>query len=316
MNSIVETGCEYYDLAILPAGSKPIFDDSVSMQYDWQLRDGKTMKIHSSMEHALRPMRIGAHLVLHINHWCDVLRVNQFALLSKSELVRYAWENGNIFSKIWIAVFYLFKLRSFRQHKILRRIGSIGKGCSIHPTAVIEACEIGNNVTIGPYAVVRASIIGDNAIIEEYATVNISVVGCNSKIGRYAMSNLSVIMSNAMVSHGFGYQSCVFGRNSFVAIGVALLDLSFGKTIRVEHKGKWVDSKQHFMGVCVGHNSKIGNKVRINYGVSIPNSSLLVATNEDLVRDASECKPDTPFRVSGKSVIPVVGRQNKSLKAE
>ena len=52
----------------------------------------------------------------------------------------------------------------------------------------------------------------------------------------------------------------------------------------VEHKGQWVDSGQMFLGGAVGH-SVIGNAVRINYGVSIPNDTILVASTDDLVRD-------------------------------
>ena len=37
----------------------------------------------------------------------------------------------------------------------------------------------------------------------------------------------------------------------------------------------------------MGHRAVIGNAVRINYGVSIPNDTILVASTDDLVRDAS-----------------------------
>ena len=73
---------------------------------------------------------------------------------------------------------FLCRVRSINRQKVLARMGTVGKNCQIHPTAVIEACHIGDNVVIGPYAVVRASVIGDGAKIEEYATVNISAGGC------------------------------------------------------------------------------------------------------------------------------------------
>ena len=71
------------------------------------------------------------------------------------------------------------QVRSINPHTIARRIGTEGKNCKIHPTAVIEACEIGDNA-IGPYAVVRASIIGDGAVIEEHAAADLSVLGPDS----------------------------------------------------------------------------------------------------------------------------------------
>jgi NDP-sugar pyrophosphorylase family protein len=316
MNSILEIDEELYDLAIMPKGSSAIFENIHPMEYDWQLRDGTQMNIHSSMKHALRPMRIGAHLVMHINHWCDLLRVNQYALLAKSELVRYKWKNSSIFTKFYIVIYYLLKIRSIRERTVLRRIGSIGKGCKIHSTAVVEACEIGDDVTIGPYSVVRASVIGNGVNIEEHATVNLSVIGPNSRVGRYATSNLSLTMKDSMISYGFGYQSCIFGRNSFVAVGATLLDLSFGKTIKVEHDGQWVDTKQHFMGICVGHDCALGNGVRVNYGVSIPNGSLLVANNQELIQDSSAALKGIPFLVDGKTVISVAELRKKSRKEQ
>lgn len=271
------------------------------LEMDFQLRDGDPIDLHPKMAHALRPMRVGAMMAFEVKHWCDVLRVNQFAILEKFERVKWQWSQSSFFTKCWTVLTTVFKVRSINPHTIARRIGTEGKNCKIHPTAVIEACEIGDNVEIGPYAVVRASIIGDGAKIEEHATVNLSVLGANSRAARYAMINLCVLMKDAFVSRGGGFQMCLFGRGCFVAVDGVMLDLSFGKTIRVQNnEGQWIDSKQHFMGVCVGHRAAIGNAVRLNYGVSVPNDALLVANADDLIFDASGAEPNVPVRVNSE----------------
>lgn len=278
------------DLSILP-----------DWEFDWHLKEGDPLELHQKMEHALRPMPVGAMMAFEIGHWSDVLRVNQFAILEKFERGKWQWKHGSIFSKIWTILTTMLKVRSTNPHTIARRIGTQGQNCKIHPTAVIEACEIGDNVEIGPYAVVRASIIGDGAKIEEHATVNLSVLGPSSRAARYAMINLCVLMEDAFVSRGGGFQMCLFGKGCFVAVDAVMLDLSFGKTIRVlDNDGQWIDSKQHFMGCCIGHRAAIGNAVRLNYGVSVPNDALLVANADELIFDASDAEPNVPARVNSE----------------
>ena len=120
----------------------------------------------------------------------------------------------------------------------------------------------------------------------------------------------------SLISHGGGLQGCVFGRRSFGAIGVQILDLSFGKNVFVEHKGQWVDSGQMFLGGAVGHRAVIGNAVRINYGVSIPNDTILVASTDDLVRDANsyidhQNHPKKIYQLRQGKLIPL-GQPKKS----
>jgi ADP-glucose pyrophosphorylase len=149
-------------------------------------------------------------------------------------------------------------------------------------------------------------VVLDGAKIEEHATVNLSIIGSKARVARYAMINLSVLMEEAFVSRGGGFQMCLFGKQSFVAVDAVMLDLSFGKTIQVEYQGKWIDSKEYFVGVCVGHKAVVGNAVRLNYGVSIPNEALLVANADALICDASAAEPQLPYRAKDKKVARIV----------
>ena len=273
-----------YDLAIVEG--EPNFSTCQPVSFDWQLKESEGFKLHVTMQRAQRPLWESPILAHHITHWSHVLRVNQLAIGNRIQEAKLQWKKANFFGKCWQVLSWIFRLRSLNRATILRRVSRIGKHCTIHPTAVIEACEIGDNVEIGPYAVVRGSIIGSGTKIEEHATVNISVVGDGCQIGRYATSNLCVLFKEALISHGGGLQGCVFGARSFGAIGVQILDLSFGRNVQVEHKQEWVDSGQMFLGAAVGHRVVLGNAIRINYGVSIPNDTIIVASTDDLIRDA------------------------------
>ena len=316
MASVLPEEDGFLDMAILPSGAPPSFANTAPMHIDWNLHDGRQLSVHPLMQHALRPIRVGARMACHLNHWCDVLRINQLALVEKGETVRERWETGNLITKIVMVLAFLWKTRSLRQQTILRRIGRIGKGCKIHPTAIIEACEIGDGVEIGPYAILRASVIGDNAKIEEFSTVNLSSIGAGAKVGRYSMINLSVLMENAMVSYGEGFQASLFGKGAFVAIGAVFLDLSFGRPVQVLSDGEWIDSGQHFLGCCIGHHAAIGNGVRLKYGVSVPNHALLVAPDTGLVKDAAKATAGVPYRAEGRGVVPIKERRCESEQEE
>jgi hypothetical protein len=106
-----------------------------------------------------------------------------------------------------------------------------------------------------------------------------------------------------MFSSGDGLQGSVFGTSSFLAIGVVGLDISFGKEIQVEQDGQWVSSGMHFLGVAIGHRAVLGNRVRLNYGVSVPNDAVLLGPRDDLYLDASQALPSVPSILKdGKAV--------------
>ena len=153
----------------------------------------------------------------------------------------------------------------------------MGRDCEIHPTAVVELSVLGDGVKVGPHAVVRGSILGPGAKVDAFANVNASVLGAGARAGRYAFLNLCTLYPRAMVSKGDGFQASVFGEDSFVAWGATILDLSFGQGIKVETDGpgsQRVHSGVHFLGAALGHRAVIGNKVRVRYGVAIPNDGL------------------------------------------
>ena len=97
-------------------------------------------------------------------------------------------------------------------------------------------------------------------------------------------------------------------KDAFTAWDVTAIDLSFGKPIKVQHNGKWVDSGQHFLGAAIGHRAVLGNRVRLNYGVSIPNDAVLVGPIDDMIKDASQAEPKRPYCVDEKGGVKPIGR--------
>ncbi len=272
------------ELAVVPAGHPPSLEGP-DLPVDLALRVGKPPDLHPAFAHAIRgDFPTGARLVHGIEHWSHVLRVNLLALVATAEEARADFDGAPLWKRAWIALRVLLRARSLRPHALARALNRVGKGCRIHPTAVVEACQLGNDVEVGPFACLRGCIVGDGARIEDYAHASAAVIGPGARLGRTAMFNFSVAYPGAFVSAGGGWQMSVFGRDSFVAMTATGLDLSFGQPIRVEQAGAHVSAGTYFLGVAIGHRARIGAGVRIGYGMAVPNDAFVVAPTDDLLR--------------------------------
>lgn len=242
---------------------------------------------HPALAHAVQPLRVGAAMVHQIDHWSHVVRVNQLAIGGSIAGAREAWAATPWWGKLSQGLGLLSRLRGTGEHAVLAALSQTGKGCKIHPTAVVEGSVLGDGVEVGPHAVIRFSVLKDRVHIEEHATVLMSSLGEGSHVGRYGFCNLSTLYPGARISHGGGYQASVFGKDSFMAWGVTALDLSFGghiKTCVDGADGERVNAGTHFLGVAIGHRARVGNAVRLNHGMAIPNDALLIAVGHDLLR--------------------------------
>ncbi|MDG1481634.1 MAG: hypothetical protein P8R54_18715 [Myxococcota bacterium] len=293
------------ELAVVPADAPPMFSGLTPVVVDLGLRDVDPPDLHPAMRHAMRPMRLGGAMVHQVDHWTHILRINQLALAARAENARLGWEEMGWLSRIWFVLVLLLRVRSTKKARILAALSERKGKADIHPTAVVELCVIGEGVKIGPHAVVRASVLADGATVEEHATVNFSSLGEGATVGRYGMLNLSVLYPSAMTSSGGGFQASVFGTESFVAWGATILDLSFGRSIPVSRCGARVDSGQHFLGAAIGHRAKIGNSVRLTYGLDVPNDAFLVAPAGDLVRDTTSVQPGVACRAVDGRATPI-----------
>jgi len=271
-----------YELAVVTG--PPAFESARPVSVDMSLRDLELDVRQKALEQAgNRNVRVGPAMVHQVDHWTHIIRINQLSLLARAENAKLGWDSAGWLRRIWILLRLILRVRSLRSGTIARRMCEVGDGVSIHPSAVVEFSIIGDGCDIGPNAVVRGSVMAANAKVDSHGTVNASVLGEGAHVGRYGHVNLCTLYPGAMVSSGGGFQSCVFGRDSFMAWGSTVLDLSFGSTVKVEVDGpgsQRVDTHEHFMGSAIGHGAKVGNGVKIGYGVTIPNDAFIVDGSE------------------------------------
>ncbi len=285
-----------FEVGLVPAGGPPEFDALPPVPIDLHVEIRPAPEEHPALAHAM-PQAIpftdaGIHQV---DHWLHILRTNWMAMSCIIAREVRGFSRMPWWSKAWKFLKLLLKVRSLRPDRLARGLSHFGEGCRIHPTAVIEASVLGDNVEVGPFSVVRGSLLGDGVRIEEHATINASVLGAGARVGRRGTANLCVLYDGAFVGAGNGFQASIFGEGCFLAWSVTVFDISFGKPIRVWHRGEKVSSETFFLGAAIGHRARIGGKVQIGYGAEVPNEALVVADSDVVLRNWQE--GEGPHRV-------------------
>lgn len=268
---------------------------------------------HVALDAVSEPVPASEALVHTIEHWSHLHRVNLLALVSQATTEKAAFDRAPWYQRLWVVLGLLLRARSLSPWRIAEVIAPRGPGCKVHPTATVEASILGANVEVGPHAVVRASWLGDGVKVHEHARVNLSVVGERATLARDVMCNLCLLMPGALLSQGFGYQACVLGRESFVAMGATAFDLSFGGEIKVMHRGERVSSGSRFLGVAIGHRARLMPHVIVGYGEEVPNDALLVADPGRIARRIPADLPaGEPYAVVDGELVLVRGRGGES----
>jgi hypothetical protein len=272
-----------HDLAIVPAGADPATTDLPCVVVTPTLHLPSQSDPSADQEGSNDPsIPLGDEFIHQVDHWSHLLRVNLLAIMAWGASRKRAFDEQNLSKRLWGLLRLLLKARSFKPTRLARTQNIEGPGCRIHPTAVVEESVLGVGVEVDAFAVVRGSWLGDGAHVEEHASVNASVVGPDARVGRFALANFCVLLESATISIGDGFQACVFGRSSYLAIGACIQDLCFEGNVRVIHHGHRVDSGVPFLGAAIGHRTRIGNGVRIGYGAEVPNDRALVLGSEHL----------------------------------
>lgn len=274
-----------YEIGVHPGGPPGVgFPQLPPVEVDLDLKPQTMPGVHPALQFASRPVLVGPALVHQVDHWTHILRINLLALAARAAQAKLDWDRSPIWKKILVALGFFVRVRPLSRWDVVRGLNEVGKGVSIHPTATVELCVLEDGVEVGPHAVVRASYLGKGAKVEEFSSTNLSVLGEGAKLSRFGMLNLSVVYPGAAVSRADGYQACLIGRDAFLGWGVSVLDLSFGKPVKVEQNGEWVDSGQHFLGAVIGHRARLAFRAFLNYGVSVPNDAFLLGDHTDLIK--------------------------------
>ena len=160
-------------------------------------------------------------IVIPVGHWSQTLWGN---LLS---LGPYLWRElvgNNVVKMIFRLGMAMVLSLSKDPSKLIRRFVQKGKGCKIHPSAVVEGCLLGDYVTIGANAVVRGCVLRDGAKVEELAVVEGSVLSEYSVVQRQGMVKYAVLSEGSAVAGVV--QLGVLGQNAAVKRGGYLMDMN------------------------------------------------------------------------------------------
>lgn len=235
------------------------------------------------------PVEVGLprHPVMTLHHWVHVLWANQAA--GSLEVRRVPRWRG-LLRVLWAVI----RARSIDKWRVLARLNTIGRGCDIHPTAVIEGSTLGDRVTVGPHARIVFSRVGDGATVMSGAEVEASTLGEGSTVAQNSGVRLCVLYPEAFASQVL-MQACVLGRRVLTTPGSFSIDLNLDQDVRVPLDGVLHSTGTRFLGSAFGHRARVGTGIWLASGRSIPNDALVIKDPSDVVQRIPEVAPDGPL---------------------
>jgi carbonic anhydrase/acetyltransferase-like protein (isoleucine patch superfamily) len=216
--------------------------------------------------------------VMHVRHWSHLVVANYVALfcrwfdLTPGKVLRY--------------VAAVLRAVVPTKHRVMRALTVRGRGCRIHPSAVVEASVLGDGVEIGPLAIVRGSVLGDRAKVDGFANVNFSCLGEGALVSFHTVCNLNLMFPQSMLST-IGTQMAVIGRRATVLAGSILMDIRdpyLEQMVPVVQNGTRLPSGRFVLGPCIGHDVVIGADAIVAPGLAVPNGAFLGADPDRVVR--------------------------------
>lgn len=239
-----------------------------------------------------------------VRSWPDLLFTNLFGMASRVRAISPV--RGT-----WIVLGAMLRARSLSKWRIAGKLVARGRGCDIHPSAVVEASVLGDGVRIGPGAVVRGAMLGAGVEVEELALVVGSVVGARSRVQRQAMLKFSV--TGEEVSAGGTAQLSIFGDRSAMRLGSYTLDRRLdGTPVRVrmgEGPHAALVESGPALGVALGPGASIGSGVWIGAGRAVPAGVVLVRGPGDVVTRIPDSLPPGVYAVENGTLAAVRPRE-------
>ncbi|HIE54715.1 MAG TPA: glucose-1-phosphate thymidylyltransferase, partial [Chromatiaceae bacterium] len=149
-----------------------------------------------------------------------------------------------------------YVLKTRLKHKIR---GIVEEGATIIPPVEIGEGTIirSGSYIIGPVKIGENSKIGPNCLIRPYTSI-----GSHCHIGNAVEIKNSIIMNHSNAPHLNYVGDSIIGENTNLGDGTITANLRHDDgTIKVEIKGKLVDSGRRKLGAIIGHNVKTGINV-------------------------------------------------------
>jgi len=176
--------------------------------------------------------------------------------------------------------------------RVLRRLSDIGRGCSIHPTAVIEASTLGPGVRVGAHAVIKFSRIGAGSVLMDGANVSFSTLGARCHVGTHCAVNFSLLHDEATAAQSL-LQMSVLGRRTITTGMGYITDMKMaGGDVSVRDGGAVVPSGQRFLGAAIGHEAVLGSGVWIAHGREIPNGYVVTRAPDAILHRIADDLPE------------------------
>ncbi len=242
---------------------------------------------------------MSAHLAVPVGHWLGWLWANLLAL--------GPWLFGELLGTFFPAIALRYgwaalRARSVRPARVGAVLGRRGRGCAVHPSAVVEGSWLGDGVSIGANAVVRGCVLADGAAVEDLALAEGSVLGPGARVLRTGMVKFSVLGARAMA--GGDMQLAALDAGASVKLTAALFDQAFGQPVQVAFGDARHPAPFGFAGVCVGAGTAVGGGVRVAPGRVLPPGLTILADPDAVVRRVPAGLSGTVV-VRGGSLVPV-----------
>lgn len=163
----------------------------------------------------------------------------------------------------------------------------VGRGCDIHPTALVEGSILGAGVKLGAFASVRDCILGDGVEIGSHGRFLRCVVGegCHSLNDSYFIGCTfypGSTLSNVMM------RNSIMGRRVFLTTAVMFRDDALTAPVKVVAGGHELDTGRWVLGGCAGHGCLLGTRAVFEPGRTVPNRAVVVMRPEEGVMKLPE----------------------------
>jgi hypothetical protein len=215
-------------------------------------------------------------VAIEVTSWVHLLMANCYSI---GEWILGLWRSP--WSLIWLSwkvilgVLGAFSVRPGQiALSVARRVVVRGRGCVIHPSAVVEGSVLGRNVFVGPHCVIRGSILGDGVHVMEYSVIDGCVIGDGAIINQRGYLKLSLLYPEAVLNW---MVTGVVGRRTFLGELFIPLDMKVVGEIKVRHRGELVGTGLSFLGCCFGHRVYISGESRIRAGRVVPNDYKIIS---------------------------------------
>ncbi len=242
-----------------------------------------------------------------IHHWVHLLWANQvvggMVYLNASPIKRFI-------SLAWAAM----RAFSINRWKVLGKLNRIGRGCDIHPTAILEGATLGDGVKVGPYARVLLSNLDDNVEVMAGAQVEFCTIGKAAIVSENSVVRFSVLYPRSVVSQ-YLLQQSILGMDAVTTGGSFTMDLNFDHDIRVERDGVLHSSGTKFLGAAFGHRCRIGTGFWLASGRAIPNDAFLIRDPQQVLRQIPSDLPEQkPVMVWNGTLVEL--RESHSIESD